>query len=221
MGQAVPPESRARGGRPATGEAVPRESVRGGGSSTVFSPGSWSPGSYYYPGYYNRGYYNLGYWDLGYGGWGSGLGYYYGYSPLSWGWAGSWYGAPYFGYGGYGSYGGYGGYGGYGEYGGPGYGYGYTTSQATRWYSTGDVKLRVRPKNAEVFVDGYYVGVVDDFDGTFQHLTLSADPSSGLSHKVEIRAPGFEPQVFDVRLQPGQTITYRGDLQPTGSQPIR
>jgi hypothetical protein len=38
---------------------------------------------------------------------------------------------------------------------------------------SGSVRLQVTPKEAQVFVDGYYVGIVDDFDGTFQSLHLS------------------------------------------------
>jgi hypothetical protein len=34
----------------------------------------------------------------------------------------------------------------------------------------GEVKLQVTPKQAEVYVDGFYAGLVDDFDGTFKHL---------------------------------------------------
>lgn len=34
----------------------------------------------------------------------------------------------------------------------------------------GDVKLQVTPKQAEVYVDGFYAGVADDFDGAFKHL---------------------------------------------------
>ncbi len=34
------------------------------------------------------------------------------------------------------------------------------------------VRLEVTPKEAEVYVDGYYAGVVDDFDGVFQRLRL-------------------------------------------------
>src|SRR4030095_10427382 len=34
----------------------------------------------------------------------------------------------------------------------------------------GDVKRQVTPKQAGVYVDGFYAGLVDDFDGTFKHL---------------------------------------------------
>ena len=37
---------------------------------------------------------------------------------------------------------------------------------------TGAARLEVKPREAQVYVDGYFVGVVDDFDGTFQRLNL-------------------------------------------------
>lgn len=120
------------------------------------------------------------------------LGFYYGYP---------WYAGPYaygYGYPGYG-YPGYGyGYG-YGYYGGfPGY--------AVRAY--GGVRIDVPQRDAEVYVDGYYSGVVDDFDGAFQQLNLEPGP-----HRIEVRAQGFEPVSFDVNVEPGRTITYRAALR--------
>ena len=81
-----------------------------------------------------------------------------------------------------------------------GYGYG---------YPTGELRLQVRPRHAEVFVDGYFAGRVDDFDGFVQSLTLEEGPYS-----IELVAPGYEPLIFNVRIQPGRKITYRGDLRP-------
>ena len=46
----------------------------------------------------------------------------------------------------------------------------------------GGVRIQGAPRDAQVFVDGTYAGVVDDFDGTFQHLDL--EPGS---HAIEIR----------------------------------
>ena len=72
----------------------------------------------------------------------------------------------------------------------------------------GALRLKVSPKQAEVYVDGYYVGLVDDFDGLFQKLPMQAGP-----HHLEIRAAGYEPLVFDVQIEPGKKITYSGDLK--------
>jgi hypothetical protein len=73
----------------------------------------------------------------------------------------------------------------------------------------GDVRLQVRPRDAAVFVDGYYAGIVDDFDGIFQRLTLTVGP-----HEIEIEGPGLEPQVFNVLVDPSRTIDVRADLYP-------
>jgi hypothetical protein len=69
--------------------------------------------------------------------------------------------------------------------------------------------LKVKPREATVYVDGYYVGRVDEFDGIFQHLQLEPGP-----YRVEIRADGFEPLTFDVRVLPDRKITYEGELKP-------
>ena len=61
-------------------------------------------------------------------------------------------------------------------------------------------------KDAAVYADGYYVGTVDDFNGTFQRLNLEAG-----AHHVEVVPPGQQPIAFDVNVRPGQTITYRAN----------
>ncbi len=71
----------------------------------------------------------------------------------------------------------------------------------------GDVRLQVRPRDAQVYVDGYYAGIVDDFDGVFQRLTLEVG-----SHQIEIDAPGLEPQFWDVYVDPTRTVDIRADL---------
>ena len=76
-------------------------------------------------------------------------------------------------------------------------------------YYTGSLRLKIRPRFGEVLVDGYYVGLVNDYDGIFQRLRLEEGP-----HHIEIHEPGFEPLEFDVLILPGQTITYEGYLQP-------
>ena len=86
------------------------------------------------------------------------------------------------------------------HYDGYAYGYGYG-------YSTGELRLQVRPTFAEVYVDGYYAGQVDEFDGTFQSLRLEEG-----EYHIEIMAAGYDTIAFDVRIQPGRKITYRGEL---------
>jgi hypothetical protein len=78
----------------------------------------------------------------------------------------------------------------------------------------GGVRITDAPGDAQVFADGYYMGVVDDFDGIFQHMNLEAGP-----HHIEVVEPGFEPIAFDVNVQPGETTTFRANLQPAQPYP--
>ena len=95
-------------------------------------------------------------------------------------------------------------------YGAPYYGGAITAYGGPYGWSIGGVRLKVEPKDAEVYVDGYYAGVVDDFDGIWQQLRLDDG-----GHRIEVRKPGMETLTFEVMIQPGRTITYRGTLTPT------
>jgi hypothetical protein len=110
------------------------------------------------------------------------------------------FGSPYYGYAGYGPYG-------Y-PY-GPAYGpWPYAPWQVSG-PDIGGVRLKMSPRDAQVFVDGYYAGIVDDFDGTFQSLRLDSG-----GHKIEIHMPGFQDFELDVHVQPGRTITVGENLRP-------
>lgn len=73
----------------------------------------------------------------------------------------------------------------------------------------GKLRLDIDQRDAEVYIDGYYAGVIDDFDGRLQGLRLEAG-----NYQVEVALPGFEPLQFDVHVSPGRTTTYRGSLLP-------
>jgi len=73
--------------------------------------------------------------------------------------------------------------------------------------NTGGLRIRVKPNDASVYVDGFYVGVVDDFDGAFQKLKLDRGP-----HRIEIRSPQHLPLAVDVMIQEDFTMTLRGEL---------
>jgi hypothetical protein len=89
----------------------------------------------------------------------------------------------------------------YGGYGGGG---GYSQS----YQDTGSLRLKIKPREAQVFIDGYFVGVVDSFDGTFQRLNID-----GGGHRVELKAEGYEPLEFEVLITPGETVTYKGEMK--------
>jgi hypothetical protein len=127
-----------------------------------------------------------------------GRGYYYPYGYSRYFWPGYGFGLGYYydplWYDPYLYGGGYGGYGGY-------------SSQSYR--ETGSLRLKIKPRDAKVYVDGYFVGDVDSFDGIFQRLGIEAG-----GHRIELRADGYEPLEFEVLITPGETVTYKGELKP-------
>jgi hypothetical protein len=84
--------------------------------------------------------------------------------------------------------------------------------------ATGSLWLDLQPvAPSQVFVDGQFVGSADDHG---RELVLEAG-----AHQIELREPGYETLRFDVRIEAGQAITYRGRLDasaatpPVGAQP--
>ena len=77
----------------------------------------------------------------------------------------------------------------------------------------GFLSLRVQPRTADVYVDGAFAGVVDDFGGRGARL-LPAGP-----HRVEILAEGYETLTFDVRVPEDDTVTFTRDLEPRADRP--
>jgi len=138
-------------------------------------------GGGYYPGYpgWGGGYYP---------GWGGWYGYYPPYYYSSWAY---WW--PYAGYG----------YPGY--WGGPwGAGAVYTYVQSDR----GSIRVLVDPPDARVYVDGYYAGVVDDFDGLFQRLHVAPG-----RHEIEVKLAGYKTYRVRVYVGSGSTIKLDHELE--------
>lgn len=77
----------------------------------------------------------------------------------------------------------------------------------------GMLRLSVTPPAAHVYVDSYYVGSVADVEG-HGPLMLPAG-----AHRIEIRAPEYEPVVFDVQIVPNEAVTYRAALEHTRPAP--
>jgi hypothetical protein len=68
----------------------------------------------------------------------------------------------------------------------------------------------VKPNKADVYVDGYYAGIVDDFDGAFQSLKVASGP-----HRIDVSLQGYEPLSFEVNIAPNRTTTYKGEMKKT------
>lgn len=75
-------------------------------------------------------------------------------------------------------------------------------------WQTANIRVDVEPSDAQVFADRYYAGVVDDFDGIFQRLHIDSG-----AHRIQVRAQGYEPLEFEVRITPEHTTTYTGELK--------
>ena len=90
-------------------------------------------------------------------------------------------------------------------WGGPG---AYSHGSGYGYPEAGAVRLKIKPKHAQVFIDGYYVGVVDEFDGTFQKLRLDEGP-----HRLAVRLDGYEPLEFNIYVTLDRTITVPGELR--------
>ena len=75
-----------------------------------------------------------------------------------------------------------------------------------------ELPIRVAPEAAEdaaVYVDGFYAGVVDDFNGVFQGLPLTPG-----GHSVTLFLEGYRTVRRNIYLSPGSTFNLRETMQP-------
>ncbi len=116
---------------------------------------------------------------------------YYYYYPRG-GWGSYWW--P------YGSYGWYGGY----------WGYPWGVSRTYHYVQreTAAIRVLVDPSEARVYVDGYYAGAVDDFDGLFQRLHVSPG-----RHEIALKLEGYKTHRMKVYASPSRTLKLRYRMQ--------
>ena len=77
--------------------------------------------------------------------------------------------------------------------------------------STSEARLLVTPKQAAVYVDGYYAGIVDDFDGLFQRLPLSPG-----AHEITLHLNGYRTVHQTLYLTPRSTFKLRYTMERLG-----
>ncbi len=135
-----------------------------------------------YGGHYG-GHYPGNYIYPGYPGWGWG-----GYHPAYWGY---WW--PYRSYGL-----------GYGGYAPLGAGAVYSYPETDR----GSIRVLVDPTEVRVYIDGYYAGVVDDFDGLFQRLHLAPG-----RHEISLKLTGYKTHSVRVYVAPGTTLKLDHEME--------
>jgi hypothetical protein len=91
-----------------------------------------------------------------------------------------------------------------------GWGYPYPAHPYYGYYDNrGSARLQVTPRNAQVFIDGYYVGLVDDFDGYLQRLHV--EPGE---HELQIYLDGYRTIREKVLFRPGATLKVAYAMQP-------
>jgi PEGA domain len=75
----------------------------------------------------------------------------------------------------------------------------------------GSARLQVKPRTAEVYVDGHLAGTVDDFDGFLQRLEVPAG-----EHDLTLHLDGYRTFTQKVLFRPGATLDIKYELQKLG-----
>src|SRR5205814_8022734 len=73
------------------------------------------------------------------------------------------------------------------------------------------LRLEVKPQEAEVYVDGYYAGIVDDFDGVFQRLPVTPG-----EHEIELYLDGYRSVRQKVMASPRNTFKLKYAMERLG-----
>lgn len=75
-----------------------------------------------------------------------------------------------------------------------------------------DLRIRIAPEPAEdaaVYVDGFYAGVVDDFNSVFQALPLTPG-----GHSIALYLAGYRTIRRNIYMSPGSMFTLHEAMQP-------
>jgi len=73
----------------------------------------------------------------------------------------------------------------------------------------GNLQLEVAPNTAQAYVDGFYVGTVEDVSRLNEGLSVGVG-----WHRLEFRAPGYVTPAVNVTIEANRTFRYRGELKP-------
>jgi PEGA domain len=88
----------------------------------------------------------------------------------------------------------------------PAFGYGYG-----RFDGDGSLRVQVMPRDTEVYIDNYYAGTVDDFDGMFQRLHVGPG-----AHDITLYREGYRTVRQRIYIQPTGTFRLRYNMVPLG-----
>jgi len=85
-----------------------------------------------------------------------------------------------------------------------GYGYGH-------FDGGGSLRVQVLPRDTEIYIDNYYAGTSDDFDGMFQRLHL--EPGA---HDITLYREGYRSVQQRIYIQATGTFRLRYNMMPLG-----
>jgi hypothetical protein len=72
-----------------------------------------------------------------------------------------------------------------------------------------NLRILVKPKEASVYVDGYFAGTVEQFDGAFQRLHVMPG-----QHEITVYLTGYRSLRQRLYLSPRSTRKIEGTLEP-------
>jgi PEGA domain len=92
-----------------------------------------------------------------------------------------------------------------------GYPWGYPPYYRTYLPPEASVKFEVKPNEAQVYIDGYYAGIVDDFDGAFQRLHVQPG-----EHEIELYLQGYRTVRQKAYLTADNTFKVKYNMERLG-----
>ena len=86
--------------------------------------------------------------------------------------------------------------------------YTYAYPYAYNAYPESNIRTEVTPKDAAVYVDGYYAGRVSDFDGALQRLHVTPG-----GHSITFFLDEFRTVTQDVYVRPDSTVKMNENME--------
>ena len=80
------------------------------------------------------------------------------------------------------------------------------------YYEAASARIQVKPRDAQVYADGYFVGIVDDFDGIWQRLHLPPG-----EHEIVLYLEGYRTFRQKVLFRPGATLKITHEMEALAS----
>lgn len=89
------------------------------------------------------------------------------------------------------------------------YGYPPPFGYPVRYDIGGSLRIVAAPRDVEVYVDGYYAGIVDDFDGYFQRLHVPPG-----AHEIALYHDGYRSVHQKIYVAPRSSHTFHYTMTP-------